>query len=803
MKICRYIPTLAIAAVLFAQTPPAPVITGALSPGVRLIEGRCSAVTAAAPDSISIHIYLNGSADAAPLAKELVDRQRGEFRVELARPLQPGDRVEATQTVGVQQSVRSGPLRVPATPEVTKPLTEGDKAVEGKTAPGASAVEAKVRNAGEATVVQTSSATPAADGTFSIKLASALGAGEIVRLREAAGPESAPIAVKTKPATAHVPVIVAATVPLGGKSATIHFEKLPDSVEKAEVTVTTCKEQKVLALSAEQRKETKVDVPLTREYFCVGDSKYKARLETKTKGAEAKSVEKPLELIRAVLVVDGPVKEGEYEIKGRASAGVTRVRVSVWPAWRKADGSTPPPPTAKSDCCEDLKARIEKLEQGETRRSPGTQGSDRFATLATAVSKRDSLDVESALKGFGSQDREAAERAVDRLVCQEGGQLVQRAKEAEVKGGGFTVELDEPLNAGECVSAMPVYDSSPVLDLNGFVDSKVEIAQSVLLDWGRLRGYFTLGSAVSHNRRRFGEVDTFVGFTADSRVVDLVSLVDKKRSELGMILSDFRWQLNLFTDSRIGVRLTNTGTDSGQGGDTAGVAAAAATSRPDVLDFGYTQPGYVQFGIHTPISWKGMDWRHKGQQYTFFVSPILKAGAHTADPDLVVSRSIRVDPSLPESDTARLKMVLNETRRGALPFYGFGTRVGVFRYDLIGNELRNRQIANDLISYFDITYGQSRLFRTYSTCERSEMVPTCTAAPADRSKPYFIDIWSRSAPRYSIEARLKIPFLPALIGLDANVRTQSGDTDPNELRFVVGFRIDAQKALSRVFGGRR
>ena len=54
--------------------------------------------------------------------------------------------------------------------------------------------------------------------------------------------------------------------------------------------------------------------------------------------------------------------------------------------------------------------------------------------------------------------------------------------------------------------------------------------------------------------------------------------------------------------------------------------------------------------------------------------------------------------------------------------------------------------------------------------------------------------------RWSLEGRIKIPYLPALIGVDANIRTQSRSDEPNLLRFVVAFRIDAQKALSRVFG---
>ena len=49
--------------------------------------------------------------------------------------------------------------------------------------------------------------------------------------------------------------------------------------------------------------------------------------------------------------------------------------------------------------------------------------------------------------------------------------------------------------------------------------------------------------------------------------------------------------------------------------------------------------------------------------------------------------------------------------------------------------------------------------------------------------------------RMNIEGRMKIPYVPAFVGFDANFRATNGDQVPNDLRFLVGFRVDANKVL--------
>jgi hypothetical protein len=64
-----------------------------------------------------------------------------------------------------------------------------------------------------------------------------------------------------------------------------------------------------------------------------------------------------------------------------------------------------------------------------------------------------------------------------------------------------------------------------------------------------------------------------------------------------------------------------------------------------------------------------------------------------------------------------------------------------------------------------------------------------------------VTIDSDTRRRLTIAGRMKIPYLPALVGLDYNVRANNHSEEPNEFRFIVAFRVDAQKALGRVFGG--
>jgi hypothetical protein len=304
-----------------------------------------------------------------------------------------------------------------------------------------------------------------------------------------------------------------------------------------------------------------------------------------------------------------------------------------------------------------------------------------------------------------------------------------------------------------------------------------------------LRGYFTIGGGTSQGRSQFSQVDTFAGFTADAL---LAGKVIEKATEGGRQLSllPFRKQLNAFIDSRVTFRVASTGTDTAApAATTGGEPAAPPFQRPDQLVFHGSQPAFFQVGLHAPLSWKGMDWRHDGKLYSFFVGPILKYGVESFSDPVLLQRTVTIDKTKPETDNARFKVTAEESRSGASPFWGGGVRFGAYRYELLGQRLLNRQVANDLVAYLDATWGRAKGYRTYRFARSTN----------DAGTVETVTISSDLRPRFMLEGRLKLPSMPALIGIDVNVRGFDNDDEPNQFRFVLAFRVDAQKALAKVF----
>ena len=386
-----------------------------------------------------------------------------------------------------------------------------------------------------------------------------------------------------------------------------------------------------------------------------------------------------------------------------------------------------------------------------------------------------------------------------------------------VADGAFDALLPRRLNAGECVV---VADAAP----NSAVPAAAAEVRSVILDLGRLRGYFSLGGAISQNRSAFSQTDTFVGFTIDGRIVghiidkpcsaaiveqaaltrrtnkadakqpirgeECVPLADGRweSPQRALRLRNFRYQVNTFAEARVGFKLANTGAATTTG---ATAPATAPAQRPDELAFNADQPGYFQLGLHLPISFAGMDWRNDGQLYTFYFGPVAKFGAQSFSTPVVHDRTVSIDLTKPATDSARYAIVSQSVRDGAHPFMVYGARLGIFGYDILGTQLRHRQMANDPIGYLDITWGTSAGHRSYTVVRaRNEAGTTET-----------VTITSEERRRLMIEGRLKIPFLPALVGVDLNVRPRGGEEQPNDFRFILAFRVDAQKALGRIFGG--
>lgn len=453
------------------------------------------------------------------------------------------------------------------------------------------------------------------------------------------------------------------------------------------------------------------------------------------------------------LEIDEPVREGDVKVTGRTT--FKKVLVRVFSGYADTDNSD----TARTDLA---------LKAAEANRT------------AAAASRS---SVEAKVKN------DAAEAD----ACSAGDPLQTVGPVAVEETHKFEVTLKEAVYAGACI----VVEDGERQDLE--LRRAVPV-RSVILDLARFRGYFTLGGAVSQYRQQFSQVDTFMGFTADARLAGTVIAKPQKGTVADpaapLALAKNRINYHFFVDARIGVRLASTG--SGESSRSGAAAAdssantAAPATYPDQLQFGANQPGYFQMGFHTPIAFSGFDWVQHGRAHSFFIAPIVKGGVQTLDAPLIVRREITRRGS--ETDIKSYTTTLNEQRTGALPFYGVGARFGIYAFDIVGRRLRSRQVASDLLGYLDLTWGKSSAFRNYRF-QRTKVDGSSAAASGED-----VVITSAVRPRVAVEGRLKIPRLPAIIGVDVNIRTGATDAEPNELRFILGFRVDAQKALARVFG---
>lgn len=451
--------------------------------------------------------------------------------------------------------------------------------------------------------------------------------------------------------------------------------------------------------------------------------------------------------------LDVPLREGDLQISGRAD-GTKQVIARVYSGWRAVS------PTGQRSATE-----TENLQQSQRYQNEG-------------------------------QFREA-----QTLQCISD-DPVATAGPVPVEKGAFTLTFQRRLNGGECV----VVQNAEINPRKFDPTSVSEIVRSVLLEIGRLRGYFSVGGAVSRYRGAFSQTDTFIGLTQDAllggEIVEKYTCVpldgtlkeNLRRCPQGgspvlatgpLSMRGFRYQFNASIDGGVGFRLATTGNTG-----TAQVAAANTQpfQRPDQLVYGANRPGHLQFGFHAPLSWRGMDWRSDGRLYSFFVGPLYKWGVETLESPVVVSRTVAIDMAKPPTDTARYSLVSEDLRTGALPYWGAGVRFGAYQYELIGRDLRQRQISNDPVAYVDVAWGRASAFRTYATERALNADGTAETAT----------ISSQVRRRLSVEGRLKLPSLPALVGFDINVRGNT-DAEPNEFRFIVAFRIDAQRALGRIF----
>jgi DNA-binding protein Fis len=511
----------------------------------------------------------------------------------------------------------------------------------------------------------------------------------------------------------------------------------------------------------------------------------------------------------AVQVVPLPLREGSTAITGTTDSSVQRVCLAVLggaisagdiPQLSHTSIMAPP-----RNCHEAMRTfRLAKtfvlLEKTKT---PTTTVAT-IKTLRPATMQGLSQDV---LDRLAEQPTDLLRDSVADLS---GMVLMEMEAPVDEKTHTFKFDLDRPLEAGSKVLVRQVFPTAPGGVQVALAGPDPIVVDSSGLDLGRVRAFFTAGAAISQSSDSFGKADPYLAFSMDGNLfnMNLVSKRDPKRisgDDDNQILRDLFSNRSFGASIHwtVGARLTQTGS-----------LTAQASSTPSLQS---VQSSLLYAGLYAPLRVRGMDWVYRGTQFSSFFAPLAKVGVTAIKDGVVRSRTTSstvttLDPC-PIADCSQFaKTVAADPKlsyaNGPAPFYGLGFRVGVMKYDLLGSRLNSRQIAPDPIMYMDVTWGQNQAYVTPGT------VAINTQTSADKLAGTLATTTTKvqgftTDRRLAVEARLKIPYLPAEIGADVNLNKEAPLTPLvgadskisfTDFRFFFGFRMDVAKVLSTVTG---
>lgn len=205
--------------------------------------------------------------------------------------------------------------------------------------------------------------------------------------------------------------------------------------------------------------------------------------------------------------------------------------------------------------------------------------------------------------------------------------------------------------------------------------------------------------------------------------------------------------------------------------------AADATPSPTPLDTFLSQSKSARFTVGAYLPFTITTWNYNKQANALFIAPLAKVGFDTPVGSLTQIQTTTTPAGATVTPTA-----VNQAN--FYNFYGYGGRVG--HYALT----KSRDEAPELVSYLDVVVGR------YSNLETLIAPETGATAqhPVKRTRLY----------RLGLEGILKIPTTPLIIGFSANVGQESLGLGPNtivqragdDLRFLFGARFDAAKLMS-------
>ncbi len=657
-------------------------------------------------------------------------------------------------------------------------------------------------------------------GEVELTLSKALSAGEIVTLTQTIGGLESPPSAGYR-----VPAIAPPSVEILSAQAFLAYNLVPVTFKVSHADTVTfkifggpnCSERRVTQeVSGDELKKGKADIALagpldSSENLCLT---YLAS----HKGALDKAGVFKVDVIGLDFRLDGPPTEGQQELKGKAGSFIKGMVVYV------LGGAFPEsriPAKELSPTLDKLKTNFKARLNIETiQRGPATsiplgmsylQLKSRLNEVTGDLREEDPPKPKNQKKSLLTPNQKSEEEK-DYAANDLRDEIFHDS--ASIEKGAFTFTLKQRLEAGQRLVICALVENEPGLS-RPFCDERNHVVQSVAIDFGRLRAYFSAGTVISAQDGSFGKAAPYLAFNADFAFANaLISKIEKK--SLPLVAGDakpavdscealdclknrrFGFSLHAFLD----VRLTQAATDSKAATPLTAVAVGPTPQ----------QAGVAQMGFYLPMRVSGMDWVYRGTQYSAYFAPVGKFGiTHLKDGVILNSQDVTTKTTVQDllRPDAAAKVTNSDpatksnATQNALPFYGYGLRLGLMRYELMGRTLKNRQIAPDNSAYVDFTYGQNGIYRRKVEDAAVQSLPRITT---DNMLRTTVQTTSTNTshllvPGFNIEGRMKLPYLPAQIGVDIFLHRRLPDQSASsDFRFILGFRVDVAKALSRAFG---
>jgi hypothetical protein len=332
----------------------------------------------------------------------------------------------------------------------------------------------------------------------------------------------------------------------------------------------------------------------------------------------------------------------------------------------------------------------------------------------------------------------------------------QKSTETVAADGGFTVTLDQPLQAGQVVMATAT--AAGGAEIPNSMSEIVEVIDPG--SWGRARAYFSGGVTFSKERNDFSKQDLSISFVIDKTWLQaadfelgapkatrdgFLALAAIQRQAIADSVSEGRdptrsrgmWrirQLNSFFDARV-----------------TALPVAVQTGGSDVATreqfLGTRKGALLQVGIYAPIYGPQTAWEHNGSVHALFLAPVVRGGIATI-----------AEGDEPE-DTQIAPGDLDDVHQ----FWSVGLGLGLYRLTGTTNQ------APELINYLHATWGRAEAFD-------------------------FMENGVIERPiRLFVEGRLMVPNTALQVGFDANL----GD-GRDDVRFVFGTRFDIGELIARL-----